>query len=59
MGRDFGMQVMDSALLEAINNKDIDPDDAIRFAIDKKKFRRFVTNTEMLPNLDVGDQSEV
>ena len=40
MGRDQGMQTMDSALLEAINNKEIDPDDAIRFANDKKKFQR-------------------
>ncbi len=59
MGRDVGMQVMDSALLEAINNKEIDPDDAIRFATEKKKFQRFVTDTEMFPALDIGDQSKV
>jgi len=59
MGRDLGMQTMDSALLEAINNKDIDPDDAIRFANDKKKFTRFVTDTDMVPILDIGDQSKV
>jgi len=59
MGRDLGMQVMDSALLEAINNKDIDPDDAIRFANDKKKFRRFVTDTDIVPMLDIGDESKV
>ncbi len=59
MGRDMGMQVMDSALLESINNKDIDPDDAIRFAVDKKKFRRFVTDTDMFPALDIGDESKL
>ena len=59
MGRDQGMQVMDSALLEAINNKEVDPDDAIRFATEKKKFRRFVTDTDMFPALDIGDQSKV
>lgn len=57
MGRDLGMQTMDSALLEAINNKEIDPDDAIRFANDKKKFTRFVTDTDLVPILDMGDQS--
>ncbi len=28
--------------------KEIDPDDAIRFATDKKKFQRFVTDTEIV-----------
>ena len=55
MGKDMGMQLMDQALLEAINAKQVDPDDAYRFANDKKKFQRFVTNTEMLPTLDIGD----
>lgn len=59
MGKDVGMQLMDSALLEAINSKAIDPDDAIRFANDKKKFRRFVTDTDMVPILDIGDESKV
>ncbi len=59
MGRDVGMQLMDSALLQAINDKEIDPDDAIRFANDKKKFQRFVTDTDLVPILDIGDQSKV
>jgi twitching motility protein PilT len=58
-GKDLGMQVMDMALLEAINAKEIDPDDAIRFASDKKKFSRFVTDTDLVPLLDIGDQSKV
>ena len=58
MNRDLGMQTMDSALLEAINNKEIDPDDAIRFATDKKKFTRFVTDTSLVPILDIADQSK-
>ena len=52
-GRDLGMQQMDHALLDAINAKQIDPDDAIRFATDKKKFQRFVTDTDMVPALDM------
>jgi twitching motility protein PilT len=57
MGHDQGMQLMDSALLQAINNKEVDPDDAIRFATDKKKFQRFVTDTELFPALDIGEES--
>ncbi len=58
MGRDRGMQMMDSALLAAINDKEIDPDDAIRFASDKKKFQRYVTDTDLVPILELGDQSK-
>jgi len=58
-GKDQGMQVMDQSLLEAINAKEIDPDDAIRFANDKKKFSRFVTDTDLIPVLDIGDESKV
>jgi twitching motility protein PilT len=58
-GKDLGMQVMDQALLDAINAKEVDPDDAIRFANDKKKFQRFVTDTDMFPTIDIGDGSKV
>jgi len=54
-GKDAGMQVLDQALLEAIQAKQIDPDDAIRYAIDKKKFQRFVTDTEMVQTLDISE----
>ena len=53
-GKDLGMQLLDSALLEAIQAKEIDPDDAIRFANDKKKFMRFVTSTDYVPELDMS-----
>lgn len=55
-GKDLGMQIMDQALLDAINSKTVDPDDAIRFASEKKKFQRFVTNTDFVPILDIGDE---
>jgi twitching motility protein PilT len=48
-GKDVGMQLMDQALLDAIAKKTIDPDDAYRFANDRKKFERFVTDTTVLP----------
>ena len=58
-GRDLGMQMMDQSLLDAIHAKEIDPDDAIRFANDKSKFRRFVTETDVVPIIDIGDESKV
>lgn len=53
-GKDQGMQLMDQTLIEAIQRKEIDPDDAYRFANDKRKFHRFVTNTDMLPALEMN-----
>jgi hypothetical protein len=44
------MQLMDQALLDAIAKKLIDPDDAYRYATDRKKFERFVTDTTVLPS---------
>ncbi len=51
-GRDVGMQLMDQALLEAIEKREVDPDDAFRYANDKRMFKRFVTDTGILPVLD-------
>jgi twitching motility protein PilT len=44
-GQDFGMQLMDQALLDAIHSKKIDADDAVRFAHDKSLFEKYVTQT--------------
>jgi twitching motility protein PilT len=54
-GKEMGMQLMDQALLEAIQRRQIDPDDAYRFTTDKKQFARFVTDTSMLPKLDLAE----
>ena len=51
-GRDYGMQMLDQALLAAIIAKEIDPDDAYAYASDKRMFQKFVTDTSMLPRLD-------
>jgi twitching motility protein PilT len=47
-GRDFGMQVLDQALLAAVTAKEVDPDDAYVYANEKRTLERFVTNTELL-----------
>ena len=52
MGKDRGMQLMDQALLAAIEDNRVDPDDAFRYALDKKKFHRYVTDTSIVPSLD-------
>ena len=54
-GKDSGMQILDQVLLEAIHAKEIDPDDAIRFATDKRKFQRYVTDTDIVPILAAGE----
>jgi twitching motility protein PilT len=51
-GKDLGMQILDQALLQAIEAKEVDPDDAFRYAVDKRQFQRFVTDTSILPTLD-------
>jgi twitching motility protein PilT len=52
MGRDFGMQLFDQALQQALNAKEIDPDDAYAYASDKRMFQKIVTDTSMMPRLD-------
>jgi twitching motility protein PilT len=47
-GADKGMQLMDQALMEAVNRKEVDPDDAFRYASDKTLFQKFVTDTTIL-----------
>jgi twitching motility protein PilT len=56
-GRDSGMQLMDQALLAAIEAKEVDPDDAFRYASDKKLFQRYVTDSGILPTLDAVKQA--
>lgn len=55
-GRDVGMQLMDQSLLAAVEAKEVDPDDAFRHAHDKKLFQRFVTDSSILPTLEVASK---
>ena len=47
-GREFGMQVLDQALIAAVQAKEIDGDDAYLYAVEKRALARYVTNTELL-----------
>src|ERR1039457_7353098 len=53
-GRDFGMQMLDQALLAAITAKEIDPNDAYAYATEKRLFQKYVTDTSLLPKLEVS-----
>jgi twitching motility protein PilT len=53
MGRDLGMCLLDQSLLTAITAREVDPDDAYVYATDKKVFQKYVTDTTMLPKVDL------
>ena len=52
-GRNLGMQLLDQALLEAVQKKELDPDDAYLRAQDKKLLQRFVTDPGLLPKISL------
>ena len=54
MGREFGMQLLDQALLTSVQAKEIDPDHAYSFAHDKRVLQKYVTDTGLLPKLDTS-----
>ncbi|PZN28630.1 MAG: type IV pili twitching motility protein PilT [Proteobacteria bacterium] len=53
-GKELGMQLLDQALLAAVQAKEIDPDDAYIYATDKRLFSRYVTDTSALPKLELA-----
>lgn len=52
-GREHGMQLMDHALVDAVQAKQIDPDAAYMHAHDKKLLQRFVTDARLLPQVSL------
>ena len=53
-GKSRGMQLLDQALIESVQAKEIDPDDAYLHANDKKLFQRFVTDPGLLPQVNLA-----
>jgi twitching motility protein PilT len=51
MGKEYGMQLLDQALLAAIAAKEIDPEQAYIYASDKRQFQRFVADVA-LPTIE-------
>ncbi len=52
MGKEYGMQLMDQALLAAIAAKEVDPEQAYSYAVDKRQFQRFVPDLAGVPPLE-------
>ncbi len=59
MGRDLGMCLLDQSLLTAIAAREVDPDDAYGYASEKKGFQKYVTDTSMLPKVDLTGSQPV
>ena len=59
MGRDLGMQLLDQALLGAIAARSVDPDDAYTYALEKRAFQKYVTDTSMLTKVDLNAPAPV
>jgi twitching motility protein PilT len=53
-GKELGMQMLDQSLLANVQAKEIDPDDAYVYATDKRLFSRFVTDTSVLPKMELA-----
>jgi twitching motility protein PilT len=54
MGKEYGMQLLDQALLAAIQAKEVDPDQAYLYASDKKQFQRYVTDLSGVPSAEIA-----
>ena len=52
-GRELGMQTMDQALLGAIQAREVDPEDAFIYAVDKKPFTRYIADGTAVLKADV------
>ncbi len=51
-GREFGMQMLDQALLAAVQAKEIDPDDAFGYATEKRILQKYATETGLMPRAE-------
>ncbi len=54
MGKEYGMQLMDQALMAAITAKEVDPDDAYTYALDKRQFQRFTSDFAGVPKAETA-----
>jgi twitching motility protein PilT len=52
--KDLGSQLLDQALLQGLSNRELDPDDAVVYAHDKRLFQKYVTDTTLLPKLEAS-----
>jgi len=50
--RDLGSQLLDQALLNALAAREVDVDDAVAYASEKRLFQKYITDTSLLPKLE-------
>lgn len=53
--KDLGSQLMDQALLDALNNRTVDVEDALGYASEKRLFQKYITETSLMPKLEVAE----
>jgi twitching motility protein PilT len=46
------MQMLDQALLAAVQAKDIDPDDAFSYVAEKRILQKYATDTGLMPRAE-------
>ena len=56
-GRDAGMQTLDQSLLAAVQAREIDPEDAFNYAVDKRPFARYVPDGTVTLKADLTQES--
>ncbi len=53
-GRDLGSQLLDQALLAGLASRELDADDAVSYASEKRLFQKYIADTSLLPKLDAA-----
>ncbi len=56
-GRDAGMQLMDQALLAAVKAREVDPEDAYQYALDKRPFTNYMTDGTGILKAELAKES--
>jgi twitching motility protein PilT len=56
-GKDIGMQTLDQALLSAIQAREVDPEDAVVYATDRRLFSRYVADNTGIVRADVSQEA--
>jgi len=46
--------MLDQALLAGLASRELDPDDAVSYASEKRLFQKYIADTSLLPKLDVA-----
>jgi twitching motility protein PilT len=52
-GKESGMQTLDQALLAVVQGREVDPEDAFSYAVDKRPFARYVPEGTAILRADV------